>query len=60
MMKFWTNFAKEGAPGKSTNSIKWNAYNDADKSNFIILDNRANLQMSSDTISFESLVADLI
>ncbi|MDA7851236.1 carboxylesterase family protein [Gammaproteobacteria bacterium] len=59
MMKFWTNFAKEGAPGKSTNSIKWHAYDDADRSNFMILDRRSNLKMSSDTISFESLVADL-
>jgi len=59
MIKFWANFAKEGAPGKSTNSIKWNTYNDPDKSNFIILDNRANLKMSSDTASFESLVRDL-
>ena len=59
MIKFWANFAKEGAPGKSTNSIKWNSYNDPDKSNFIILDNRANLKMSSDTASFESLVRDL-
>jgi len=59
MMKFWANFAREGAPGKSTNSIKWNAYNDPDKSNFIILDNRANLKMSSDMISFKSLVSDL-
>ena len=59
MMKFWSNFAKEGTPGKSTNSIKWNAYNDVDKSNFIILDNRANLDMSSDMISFKSLVGDL-
>ena len=59
MMKFWANFAREGAPGNSTNSIKWNAYNDPDKSNFIILDNRANLKMSSDTASFESLVSDL-
>ena len=59
MIKFWANFAKEGAPGKSTNSIKWNTYNDPDKSNFIILDNRANLKMSSDTISFKSLVRDL-
>ena len=58
-MKFWSNFAKEATPGKSTNSIKWNAYNDIAKSNFIILDNRPNLKMSSDTISFESLVADL-
>ena len=59
MMKFWTNFAKEGNPGKSTNSIQWNAYNDPVKSNFIILDNRANLKMGSDIISFESLVDDL-
>ena len=59
MMKFWANFAREGTPGKSTNSIKWNAYNDPDKSNFIILDNRANLDMSSDMISFKSLVSDL-
>ena len=59
MMKFWTNFAKEGNPGKSTNSIQWNTYNDLDKSNFIILDNRANLKMSSDMISFESLIDEL-
>ena len=59
MMKFWTNFAKEGTPGKSTNSIKWNSYNGVEKSNFIVLDNRANLKMSSDKISFESLVTDL-
>ena len=58
-MKFWTNFAKEGNPGESTNSIQWSAYNDPVKSNFIILDNRANLKMSSDIISFESLVDDL-
>jgi len=59
MMKLWANFAREGIPGKSTNSIKWNIYNDPDKSNFIILDNRANLKMSSDMISFKSLVRDL-
>ena len=59
MMKFWTNFAKKGNPGRSTNSIKWDAYNDSYESNFIILDNRANLKMSSDTISFRSLVANL-
>ena len=59
MMKFWANFATEGTPGKSTNSIKWNSYNGEEKSNFIVLDNRSNLKMSSDKISFESLVADL-
>jgi hypothetical protein len=59
MMKFWTNFAKEGVPGDSTNSVEWSSYNASNESNFIILDNRASLQMSSDNISFESLVADL-
>jgi len=59
MMKFWANFAKEGTPGISTNSIKWDAYDDPDKSNFIILDNRPNLKMGSDSISFTSLVNNL-
>lgn len=61
MMKFWTNFAKEGLPGKSTNSVEWLPFNSSsnNESNFIILDNRSSLKMSSDTISFESLVDDL-
>jgi para-nitrobenzyl esterase len=61
MMRFWTNFAKFGVPGKSTNSVLWSSYNGSDKakSNFIILDNRPNLKMSSDTISFKSLVDNL-
>ena len=24
MMRFWSNFAKNGNPGTSTNSVKWN------------------------------------
>ena len=60
MMRFWTNFAKEGVPGNSTNSVEWSSYNTSNESNFIILDNRASLQMSSDNISFELLVADLL
>ena len=61
MMKFWTNFAKQGVPGISTNSIEWLPYIASNKSisNFIILDNRANLEMSSDSNSFQSLVDEL-
>ena len=61
MMLFWANFAKYGVPGKSTNSIEWTSYQSKNesKSNFIILDNRSNLKMSSDSITFESLLADL-
>ena len=61
MMKFWTNFAKNGSPGKSTNSVEWLPYDDQvdNNSNFIILDNKANLMMNSDDISFESLAINL-
>ena len=61
MMKFWTNFAKNGSPGKSTNSVDWLPYknHEYNNSNFIILDNKANLMMSSDDISFESLAINL-
>ena len=61
MMLFWANFAKFGVPGSSTNSVEWKSYSSSNesKSNFIILDNKANLRMSSDKISFESLVNNL-
>ena len=61
MMKFWANFAKNGKPGNSTNSVEWLPYINIKNTNssFIVLDNRANLKMSSDTISFESLAKDL-
>ena len=61
MMKFWTNFAKYGEPGKSSNSIEWQAYNGSDlsKSSYMVLDNRSNLMMSSDNFSFKSLAEDL-
>ena len=57
MMKFWTNFAKYGEPGYSTNNIKWELYN-LDENNFstyMIIDKKKNLKMSSDNISFKGL-----
>ena len=60
-MKFWTNFAKNGKPGKSTNSIEWLPYKSLKNANssFMVLDNRKNLKMKSDNISFGSLAKDL-
>ena len=54
MMKFWTNFAKTGKPGISSNGVEWLKYDGIsdNKSNFIILDRRKNLKMSSDNTSF--------
>ena len=61
MMKFWTNFAKNGEPGFSNNDIEWLPYNGSDESDssFMVLDNRKNLKMSSDNISFKSLAKNL-
>ena len=61
MMEFWTNFAKTGKPGHSSNGKEWLNYDgflDGD-SNYIILDNRKNLKMSSDKFTFSSLLKDL-
>ena len=61
MMKFWTNFAKTGKPGKSTNSVKWESIvNNGDLGNsYIILDSRQNLKMNSEIKTFKSLAEEL-
>ena len=61
MMNFWTNFAKRGKPGTSSNGKKWIKYNGLNETNsdFMVLDNRKNLKMSKDQNSFKSLVNDL-
>ena len=56
MMKFWSNFAKYGKPGYSTNNIKWELYNfDENNISYIVLDKRKNLKMSSDNLTFKQL-----
>ena len=60
MMKFWSNFAKEGKPGKSSNGIEWSLYNHSQGSkNFMILDDKKNMRMKSYKTSYKSLVEEL-
>tara|TARA_E500000081_G_C6121442_1_gene348184 strand:+ start:108 stop:1898 length:1791 start_codon:yes stop_codon:yes gene_type:complete len=61
MMKFWTNFAKYGKPGYSTNNIEWELYNldEKNSSSYIVLDKRKNLKMSSDNITLGKLTKEL-
>ena len=61
MMQFWTNFAKNGNPGISSNGIEWMKYNGQENisSSYMILDNRKNLRMHTDEFSFSSLANDL-
>ena len=60
-MKFWTNFAKYGIPGKSSNKVKWTPYetDKDDESLFMILDNRKNLKMSSSNDTLKTLSEEL-
>jgi para-nitrobenzyl esterase len=60
MMLFWSNFAKNGKPGTSTNGINWALYNHDDKSkNFMILDNKKNLKVINIDTSYKKLVEEL-
>lgn len=62
MMLFWSNFAKFGSPGESSNSILWRkAFNGNNSDiNFLILDKRKNLKMSQNNASFEVLTDELV
>jgi para-nitrobenzyl esterase len=56
MMRFWTNFAKFGVPGSSTNSVEWKNYSSNDGSkNYLIIDKRKNLKMISESFTLDSL-----
>ncbi len=61
MMRFWTNFAKTGNPGESTNSITWEPIitkGNTDIS-YMILDNKKNLELESGLNTFKSLSEEL-
>ncbi len=60
MMQYWTNFAKTGSPGESTNSVLWEPYSSEDgRSNFIILDKKKHLKMENEKLTFKSLSTQL-
>ena len=60
MMKFWTNFAKNGEPGYSSNNIKWELYNvDDDLPSYMVLDKKRHLKMSSDNLTFKKLSEEI-
>ena len=60
MMRFWSNFAKNGKPGSSTNGIEWNPYNNLkDSKDFLVLDNKRNMKMEYSATSYKTLVEEL-
>jgi para-nitrobenzyl esterase len=60
MMLFWSNFAKDGKPGVSSNGINWKSYNHLKgQKNFMILDNKKNMKVVNSTTTYKSLVEEL-
>ena len=60
MMLFWSNFAKDGKPGVSSNGINWDLYNHSEGyKNFMILDNKKNMKVVNSTTTYKSLVEEL-
>ena len=59
MMLFWSNFAKKGLPGKSTNGLEWLPYNYLKETNFLILDNKRNMKLANLHTSYKELVDQL-
>jgi len=60
MMLFWSNFAKDGKPGVSTNGINWDLYNHFKGfKNFMVLDNKRNMKVVSLDTTYKSLVEEL-
>jgi para-nitrobenzyl esterase len=61
MMRFWTNFAKNGEPGKSSNSIYWNSVvkNNEFGSDYLVIDSKSNLKIKDNIQTFESLSKEL-
>ena len=61
MMRFWSNFAKNGEPGKSSNSVYWKSVvkNNEFGSSYLVIDNRKNLKIKDNVQTFESLSKEL-
>ena len=61
MMRFWTNFAKNGEPGKSSNSIYWSSVvkNNELGSDYLVIDSKNNLKIKDNIQTFESLSKEL-
>ncbi|MAX49367.1 MAG: hypothetical protein CMD75_00855 [Gammaproteobacteria bacterium] len=61
MMQYWTNFAKYGEPGESTNSVKWEPYdiNKNRNGKFLVIDKKKYMKMSFDSNTFETLMDEL-
>ena len=59
MMNFWTNFAKSGTPGVSSNDIYWESYEPNSSNKILIIDEKKNLRISSLDLSLDDLANEI-
>ena len=60
MMNFWTEFAKYGAPGESSNDIFWSKYNPKMDKNILHIDERKDLRIDSLDLSMQTIVNEIL
>ena len=60
MMNFWTEFAKNGEPGKSSNNIIWNKYNPKTDKSILHIDEKKDLRINSLDLSMQELVNEIL
>ncbi len=60
MMNFWSEFAKNGMPGKSSNDIIWNKYNPERDKRILHIDEKKNLRIDYLDLSMQELVNEIL
>ena len=60
MMNFWTEFARNGAPGKSSNDIIWNKYNFKTDKSILHIDEKKDLRIDNLDLSMQKLVNEIL
>jgi Carboxylesterase. len=60
MMTFWTEFARNGAPGKSSNDIIWNKYNPKTDKRILHIDEKKDLRIDNLDLSMQELVNEIL
>ena len=60
MMNFWTEFAKSGVPGESSNDIFWNKYNPETGKNILHIDEKSKIRIDILDLSMQAIVNEIL
>ena len=60
MMNFWTEFATNGEPGKSSNDIFWNKYNPKTDKKILHIDEKSDLRIDSLDLKMQEIVNEIL